>query len=402
MSAAGSPLDWAERFAQQAESCAGLGSPLYERLLSLLAIEVAETGPTWAVIAPRSELRFGQAGPLRLLGAAHRLALSGAAPSWARVLPSCGGQVPITDGELLSVWAELVRTHSHELSAGLDCEVQTNEVARSAGLALGLASTGFSSARLVELGCSAGLNLRLDQFCIDLASTADSEGVSGSSRLLGDPASTVRLSPELRTAAPHPLAQLPRITERIGIDPHPLDATTEQGELRLLGFVWPDQLERIERCKAAIEIASRVPALLMQSALMQSALMQSALMQSADSLGPGGLEQTATRPVVALPDTAELLESLLADNQPTVIQQSIVWQYIPPEVRWRITAVIEAAGRRATPESPLAWVRFEPDEWDRQRAAVWLRTWPTGTDYLVAQVDYHGRWIAPSQAISTR
>ncbi len=392
MSAASSPLDWAGRCTQQAESCAELGSPLYGRLLSLLATEVAQTGPTWEVIAPRAELRFGQAGPLRLLGAAHRLALSGAAPSWARVLPSCGGQVPSRDGELISAWSELVRTHGQELSEGLDCEVQTNEVARAAGLALGLASTAFSSARLVELGCSAGLNLRLDQFCIELASRADSLGVGSSSKLLGDPRSTVRISPELRTAAPNPLGQLPRITERIGIDPHPLDATTEQGELRLLGFVWPDQLQRIERCKAAIEIASHVPALLIQTALMQSA----------DSLGPGGLEQTATRPAVALPDTAELLESLLADNQPTVIQQSIVWQYIPPELRWRITAVIEAAGRRATPDAPLAWVRFEPDEWDRRRAAVWLRTWPTGSDCLVAHVDYHGRWIAPQQAISTR
>ena len=352
MSAASSPLDWAGRCTQQAESCAELGSPLYARLLSLLATELAQTGPTWEVIAPWAELRFGQAGPLRLLGAAHRLALSGAAPSWAQVLPSCGGQVPITDGELISVWSELVRTHGHELSAGLDCEVQTNEVARSAGLALGLASTAFNSARLVELGCSAGLNLRLDQFCIELASTGDSDGVSGSSKLLGDPGSTVRIAPELRTAAP----------------------------------------QRIERCKAAIKIASSVPAVLMQSALMQSA----------DSASEGETEQVSARPPVALPDTAELLESLLADEQPTVIQQSIVWQYIPPELRWRITAVIEAAGRRATPEAPLAWVRFEPDEWDRKRAAVWLRTWPTGTDCLVAQVDYHGRWIAPQQAISTR
>ena len=63
MSAASSPLDWAGRFTQQAESCAELGSPLYERLLSLLAIEVAQSGPTWEVIAPRADLRFGQAGP---------------------------------------------------------------------------------------------------------------------------------------------------------------------------------------------------------------------------------------------------------------------------------------------------------------------------------------------------
>jgi len=387
MSTASSPLDWAGRCTHQAESCAELGSPLYARLLSLLAIEVAQSGPTWKVIAPRAELRFGQAGPLRLLGAAHRLALSGAAPSWAQVLPSCGGQVPSTNGELISVWSELVRTHGQELLQGLDCEVQTNEVARAAGLALGLARTGFSSARLVELGCSAGLNLRLDQFRVELESKSDSVELRGSSRLLGDPRSTVRLSPEVRTSAPNPLGQLPLITERIGIDPHPLDATTEQGRLQLLGFVWPDQLQRIERCKAAIEIASRVPAL---------------LFQSADSLDKGQSEEGAGLPPKGLPDTAELLESLLADEQPTIIQQSIVWQYIPPELRWRITAVIEAAGGRATPESPLAWVRFEPDEWDRRRAAVWLRTWPTGTDCLVAQVDYHGRWIAPEQAISTR
>ena len=75
---------------------------------------------------------------------------------------------------------------------------------------------------------------------------------------------------------------------------------------------------------------------------------------------------------------------------------SIVWQYVPTEVRWRITEAIEAAGSAATDEEPLAWVRYEPDEWDRRRAAVRLRRWPDGGDRLVAHVDYHGRWLAPA------
>jgi hypothetical protein len=46
-------------------------------------------------------------------------------------------------------------------------------------------------------------------------------------------------------------------------------------------------------------------------------------------------------------------------------------------------------------ERPLVWVRFEPDEWDRTRAAVWVRSWPDGGDRLVAHADFHGRWLAP-------
>ena len=65
-------------------------------------------------------------------------------------------------------------------------------------------------------------------------------------------------------------------------------------------------------------------------------------------------------------------------------------------MRWRITEVLERAGAAATAEDPLGWVRYEPDEWDRRRAAVWLRTWPHGGDRLVAHVDYHGRWLAPA------
>ncbi len=344
------PAEWADRLRVQSVPCDDLGSPLYGRLLRLLADDCGRGGATWDVIEPHAGLRFGQAGPLRLLGAAHRLALAGEAPEWAAVLPSCGGSVPPDDGSLRDAWTRLVDLRGEELSAGLGREVQTNEVGRSAGLALASAMAGLpDGVTLVELGCSGGLNLRFDRFEVDLGEA-----------VLGAPGSPVRLVPEVRAAA-GPLGGLPRIDRRVGLDPHPVDATSPDGALTLLSFVWPDQAERLARVRAAVELAAAVPAELRR-----------------------------------VDDTGVALADLLTGRSgPTLVQHSIVWQYLPTDQRWRVTRELEAAGERATPGEPLAWVRYEPDEWDRTRAAIWLRRWPDGGDRLVAHVDFHGRWIRP-------
>lgn len=349
------PEEWARRFEHQAAGCDELGSPLYGRLLRLLADDCSAAGTTWDLVSGHAGLRFGQAGPLRLLGAAHRLALSGEDPRWAAVLPSCGGRPPTADADLWAEWSALVERAAPVLVAGLDREVQTNEVARAAGLGLALAGTGAGAVRLVEIGCSGGLNLRLDRFRIDLA------GRHGDGPVLGDPDGAVRLAPEV-SGPIDPALRLPDVVERIGLDPHPIDATSPDGALTLLGFVWPDQGARLERVRAAIDTARRLPADLR-----------------------------------AVDDTADAVGAVL-DEAPdgalgTVVQHSIVWQYVPTEVRWGIAGRIERAGERATPERPVAWIRYEPDEWNRLRAAVWLRTWPGGADRLVAHVDFHGRWL---------
>lgn len=365
------PLDregWAGRFEQQAAACAELGSPLYGRLLGLLADEVRAGVSTWEVLSTHAGLRFGQAGPLRLVGTAHALALQGTAGQWAEVLPSCGGTVPESDEALLVAWRAMVDLHADQLVEGLGRDLQTNEVGRAAGLGLALAEAGFVECTLVELGCSAGLNLRLDHFDIEVGGL-----------YLGDAGSPVHLRPELRGSLDplrHEGLVLPRIERRIGLDPAPVDPGTESGRVRLLSYVWPDQSERLERIEAAVAVAREHPAELLRVART-------------------GVDGGAS----GLPDTAESLGSVLADvlgrTAGAVVQQSIMWQYVPPELRWRITETLEGAGSDATTESPLAWVRYEPDEWDRRRSAVWLRTWPGGGDRLVAHVDYHGRWLAP-------
>lgn len=158
----------------------------------------------------------------------------------------------------------------------------------------------------------------------------------------------------------------------MGVSPHPIDATAEEGRLTLLCFVWPDQAERLARVEAAIAVARHEPAELIRAR---------GPVDTGDGSGP---------------DAAQVLEEVLARPGGAVVQHSIVWQYVPTDVRWQITEVIEEAGRHATQESPLGWARFEPDEWDRRRAAVWLRTWPDGGDRLIAHVDFHGRWLEPA------
>lgn len=372
--------EWAGRFRQQAAACDSLGSELWGRVLRIVAADVLAGGRSWGVVRERADLRFGQAGPLRLLGTAHRLALAGDDPAWAGLLPSCGGTAPAGDADgdavLRDAWDALLEAHRDELVAGMDREVQTNEVARAAalGLAHAVAWSGAGSghrpgaARLVELGCSGGLNLRLDRFRLDLTSGADGGSVAGGV-VLGDPEGRVRIAPEVRAPLTPGLSGV-RIAERIGIDPHPIDPTSDDGRLTLLSFVWPDQTGRFERLAAAIDLAAEVPATLI----------------------PTG-DRT----------TAEVLDDVLGaviggptvPGVATIVQHSVVWQYIPTAQRPAITAVLERVGRAATPEAPLVWVRFEPDEWDRTRAAVWVRSWPGGGDRLVAHADYHGRWLAP-------
>lgn len=358
-------IDWADRFRAQSQSCRDLGSALYARLMSLLADDVRRGGSTWQLVADVAGLRFGDAVPLRLVAAAHRLALDGRAATWAAVLPSCGGTPPDDDRSLWEAWRTVVDSWPQELVSGLHHDVQTNEIGRAAGLAFALARSGLGECRLIEIGCSGALNLRLDRYRIELGD-----------RVLGDPDSAVVLGPRFGGRAPgphgadepagHRVPTLPRITGRVGIDPNPIDVTTPAGRIHLESFVWPDQAERIARLRSAIEVAATTPVELIRS----------------------GAHRCPS-------DTAGVLGSLLAEGGARVVMHSIVWQYMPKDLRWAVTNTLEEAGAGAGSDSPLAWIRYEPDEWNRTRAAIWLRSWPRGGDRLVAHADYHGRWLEP-------
>lgn len=220
-----------------------------------------------------------------------------------------------------------------------------------AGLLAITARTGQPLA-LFELGASAGLNLVLDRYAYRLGGRA--AGTAGSALILA-PA----------WEGPHPTGAEPVIVQRRGIDLDPLDPTSPDDRERLTAYIWADQAERIARVETALALAAVDP------------------------------------PIVEPGDAAAWIERQIGpDPMPgttRVVLHSIAFQYFAPEAAARITAHLEKAGRAATADSPLAWLRYESDAEADGRPTLRLRSWPDGADHVLALADAHGRkvtWLA--------
>src|SRR3954452_7878849 len=86
-------------FRGQAGWCAKLGSPLYADLIARAADDLEACGPVWRTVEPYADRPYNFAHHLRMMGALHRMALTGAAPGLAAHYPSCGG-----DGDADAAW----------------------------------------------------------------------------------------------------------------------------------------------------------------------------------------------------------------------------------------------------------------------------------------------------------
>lgn len=266
---------------------------------------------------------------MRLLGGLHALVLTGGA-SWDDL------DAALTADDL----PQLARR-----------PIQTNEVRRSWTLLpcfLELARrTGASTLDLIELGTSAGFNLNWDRYRYRYA--AASWGLpEGPLVLCGDERSPV--PPEL-------LSLTPRVRRRTGVDLDPVDATTEEGALRLRSFVWPDQPGRLARLELAIAAARRDP------------------------------------PQLVSGDLVEVLPSLLAERASdalTVVVQTAVLGYLGDDGWARVRATLAESGR----DGSLAFVwTARPAENVHDHWGLWLQQWPGTGPELVALADFHGSWL---------
>ena len=129
---------------------------------------------------------------------------------------------------------------------------QTNEVGRCATLLPAFAGIADDTDRplgLLEVGASAGLNLLLDRYHYHYEPGGD----------VGGP-SPVRLRAKVWGDRPLPVpASMPAIASRVGLDLQPVDLTDPIAARWLVACQWPDQLDRIERVRAAIEVAAGDP-----------------------------------------------------------------------------------------------------------------------------------------------
>src|SRR4051812_6211275 len=151
----------ASLFRGQAGWCLRLGSPIYEHLLTRAAEDLEAGGVVWRALEPYVDRPPNFAHHLRLMGATHRLALAGDAPELAAHYPSTGG-----DGDPETAWTAFVNLLD-TTQISLDRAVQTNEVGRAAALLGGFLTVAQETGlglRVLELGASAGLNLRWDRF----------------------------------------------------------------------------------------------------------------------------------------------------------------------------------------------------------------------------------------------
>ena len=304
---------------------------------------------------------------LRWLSGLHLLALSGKQP-WADLWPPASGlqglpteaQDAAIDHAIQQAWLQQATT----LHSALLVPPQTNEVQRSAALLPGLltiaARTGLPLA-LLEIGASAGLNLWCDHYRHEHDSWAWNEA---------GPALVLHSDWQ---GPPPPVQARLKIERRAGCDAHPIDLEDPQQALRLASYIWAEQTPRLQRLRLAQQVAT--------TCMAQSGVrVQTA--RAADFLRL----QLGTQPAQRQPQKGVA----------TVLMHSVVWQYIPAAEQRDITAQMLAAGAQASPQAPLAWLRFEPPAAD-QPVELRCRIWPRGEDQLLARCHPHAahiHWLA--------
>lgn len=336
-----------DAFRHQAISCTALGSPFMGQLLNVLA----DNWPTDSALAEKFapfEGDIGPAGhslPLRTAGGLHALVLTGQDDALAQVYPPNTA----TDAALRGAVLDALETHAKFLLDWTDSPPQTNEVRRSAALIAGahVAVAHFDlPLHLSELGASGGLNLMWDHYGLDLTEVQ-----------FGPAEPVLLLKPDWK--GPMLPAVAPKIATRAGVDLNPLDPQRADHLLRLTAYLWPDQPERLTLTRAAASVMTA-------------------------QIDAG--------------DAVEWLSGRLGDapqGHLHLIQHSVAWQYFPADVQARGTAMIEAAGARATPQRPLAWLSMESDGDTKggRGAVITLRLWPGDITLTLGRADFHGRWI---------
>jgi hypothetical protein len=309
----------AGRLMWQAKGCEVLGSPFYARLLESATADLEGGGPVRDVLSGFEVEDRGSAIALRLLAPVHRKVLAGEVPQLDRHYPSTGG-----DGDAIAAWPwfrEFLERNVAWMRTELGRPCQTNEVGRSAALLGGFLEVSHRTRkplRILELGASAGLNLRWDRYYYQSADGA-----------WGEDSSPVHFTHSFEV--PPPLNRSSEVVERKGCDLNPIDPTSEEGALMLRSFIWADQLARLTQLDGAIEVAAQVPV-------------------QVERIG-----------------AADFLERELAtrrDDVATVVYHSVFMQYVSEPERERIAAAIAGAGvfyLRMEPAYPLFEIRLNEE-----------------------------------------
>ena len=326
-------------------------SPLYQSLSRTVAASDQ-------LLDLASQGRPGQYPTFLFFGAVHRLLLRGMDHPLAAYYPSVAGERARPAGEAGPALESFGEMYASELAETIRTRlVQTSVVQRTLGLRIGLSAVaalapGDGPVHVLEVGASAGLNLRFDRY-----------GYRLNGRQYGDPASPVQLAAEVYGAAPLPdLDRLPEIGSVQGVDLNPVDPADPDAREWLEALVWPENSGQRELLGRALALVAADP------------------------------------PPIRAGDAIDVLPGLAARlpaGEPRLIYHAATRMHVPRERR----PAFDAAIRSAAGTGPLWEVSVEgiPDPDPRPRparhgAALLLRD-PAGTTRTMAVVDGHLRWI---------
>lgn len=333
-------------FRLQAAICRAGSADVAADLLEYAAGETRKDGPITRVVAdwPRDPVESYLG--VRFLAAIHRLVLTGRALELSSHFPSAGGRPkwPYLGVAL----TELAEEHAALLREWIEPVPQTNEVGRAAALSLGFHRVARDFAlplRILELGASAGLNLRWDAYRCE----------AGAHCWGPDRASVVI---EASWEGPPPvLCEKVEVVARAGCEVAPFVLIEDPERRRLESYVWPDHVERLMRLRRAIASALDDPVRVEK--------------QRAEEWLPEQLAEAA-------------------DGVVTVVYHSSFWAYLQPSERAAIEASLESHAESAHEARPLAWLRLEEEG---AGISLRLRVWPSGEDRKLAEVANNGASI---------
>jgi hypothetical protein len=234
------------RFGEAADA-----SPLY----ASVAVAVGESAEALAAIeaAPARKRR-----PEVILAALHDLALAGRAPALAAAYAA--GDADAAAGAAIDTLAGMTDA---VVAAAVRRRLLADETGRYSVLYPAIAEAarraGADAVGLIDVGCSAALNVNVDRVGVTY----------GNGDTLGDPSSPVQRSSTIVGDRPVPTRPLPTVVARIGIDLDPVDVTDADDARWLRACVPPDQPERIATLEAELAVAATARPLLLRGDIVE-------------------------------------------------------------------------------------------------------------------------------------